>query len=232
MVNNQKVKVTKDGPYIVTGNVPLGTEIALEGKTGELEIWKKGKTYPDQESYALCRCGRSNDKPYCDGMHAKINFDGSETASKVEILKQSEKIQGPGVDLTDAESYCSNGRFCHLAGGTWKNVQNSDDPKSKDIAIQTACNCPSGRLIVWDKKTKKPIEPDFTPSISLTQDPQAKVSGPIWLKGSVQLVCSDDTNYEKRNRITLCRCGRSNNKPFCDGNHITTKFNDGDESLK
>jgi len=232
MENNQKVKVTKNGPYLVSGSIPLCTEIAKEGKTGELEIWEKGKEFPKQESYALCRCGKSGSKPFCDGFHAKINFDGTETASKVEFTKQSEKISGPEIDLRDAENLCSNGRFCHLRGGTWSNVENSDDPKSKEIAIQTACNCPSGRLVIIDKKTNKPIEPDFQPSISLTQDPQAKVSGPIWLKGGVQLVCTDDTNYEKRNRIALCRCGKSNNKPFCDGSHITAGFNDGDESLK
>jgi len=228
MKNNQKVSITKNGPYLVSGNIPLSKEISTVGKSGEPEEWKKGKEYPAQESYALCRCGMSKNKPFCDGSHVKVNFNGKEIASKEEYLNQCTKISGPGVNLTDAQELCSSARFCHLAGGTWNNVQNSNNPKSKKIAIQTACNCPSGRLIVWDKKTNKPIEIKFKPSIGLIEDPQAKVSGPIWLKGGIELVSADGTSYEKRNHMTLCRCGKSQNKPFCDGSHISSKFNDGD----
>ena len=59
-----------------------------------------------------------------------------------------------------------------------------------------------------------------------------KVSGPLWVKGGVAIEASDGFAYETRNRVTLCRCGRSSNKPFCDGTHCKTKFNDGDEALK
>jgi len=230
--HNKKVSITKDGPYLVTGNIPLAKEIATVGSSGEVEEWKKGKKYPEAESYALCRCGMSKNKPFCDGVHTDINFDGTETASRVEYLKQAHKISGPELDITDAQELCSSARFCHLAGGTWSNVENSDNPESKKIAIQTACNCPSGRLVVWDKNTQKPIEPKFEPSIGIIEDSQAKVSGPIWLKGNIELVCEDGTKHEGRNRVTLCRCGSSENKPFCDGSHVAVKFNDGDESLK
>jgi CDGSH-type Zn-finger protein len=87
-------------------------------------------------------------------------------------------------------------------------------------------------LVAWDKKTNKPIEPKFEPEAGLIEDTQAKVSGPIWLKGGVELEAADGSVYEPRNRVTLCRCGQSGNKPFCDGSHINCKFNDGDESLK
>ena len=86
--------------------------------------------------------------------------------------------------------------------------------------------------MVWDKKTGKPIEPKLEPAITIIEDPQANVSGPIGLKGGIELESSDGTNYEARNRMTLCRCGKSKNKPFCDASHRTAKFNDGDESLK
>jgi len=86
--------------------------------------------------------------------------------------------------------------------------------------------------VVWDKNTKKPIEHKFEKSISIIEDSQAKVSGPIWLKGGIQLESADGTFYEKRNRMTLCRCGKSKNKPFCDGSHIQSGFNDGDKILK
>lgn len=76
------------------------------------------------------------------------------------------------------------------------------------------------------------IEPEFEPSIELIEDPQEKASGPIWLKGGIELEAADGTKYETRNRVTLCRCGKSHNKPFCDGSHIRARFNDGDENLK
>ena len=232
MKNNKKVSIVKDGPYLVSGKIPLEKEIATFGRSGELEEWKKGEKYPEQEAYALCRCGQSKNKPFCDGSHIKTNFNGTETASRKGYLKQAEKIYGPELDLTDAQELCSMARFCHLDGGTWGNVENSDNPEAKKSAIQSACNCPSGRLTVWDKKTKKPIETKFEPCIGLIEDPQASVSGPVWLKGYVELESSDGTKYESRNRMTLCRCGRSRNKPFCDGSHINVGFNDGDASLK
>ena len=230
--SGQKVSITKNGPYLVSGGLPLHKEISVPGKSGELEEWKNGKEFPAQESYALCRCGKSKNKPYCDGTHQGNNFDGTETACKKEYIRQAKKISGPGVDLTDQQELCAAARLCHLAGGTWGNVENSDNPDAKKIAIQTACNCPSGRLVVWDKKTGKPIEPKLEPAITIIEDPQANVSGPIGLKGGIELESSDGTNYEARNRMTLCRCGKSKNKPFCDASHRTAKFNDGDESLK
>ena len=232
MKNKPKVKVSKNGPYLVLGNLPLAKVIAIVGKEGEPEKWEKGKEFPRQEEYALCRCGKSKNKPYCDGTHERINFEGKETASQKEYLKQAKKFSGPAIDLTDAENLCAEARFCHLSKGTWHNVRKSDNPDSKKIAIQTACNCPSGRLVVWDKKAGKPIEPEFEPSINLAEDPQEKVSGPIWLKGGIEVESADGIKYEKRNRVTLCRCGKSSKKPFCDGSHIRAKFNDGDENLK
>jgi CDGSH-type Zn-finger protein len=94
-----------------------------------------------------------------------------------------------------------------------------------------AGNCPSGRLVVYDKKTGKPIEPRFVPSISLTEDPQKRVSGPIWVRGGIPIVSASGITYEVRNRVTLCRCGKSKNKPFCDGSHIRVRYSDGDKSL-
>jgi CDGSH-type Zn-finger protein len=129
--------------------------------------------------------------------------------------------------LTDAEELCATARFCHRAGGTWKLVKNSDDLESKEIAITEACDCPSGRLVAWDKKSGKAIEPEFQPSIGLVEDPEKRVSGPIWVKGVVPIESSSAQKYEIRNRVTLCRCGASENKPFCDGRHIDIEFDDG-----
>ncbi len=228
---NYKIKVTKNGPYIVSGGLPIAKEIIVADVKGTPIRWDKGESYPAQETYALCRCGKSKNMPFCDGTHAVIKFDGTETADRKNYLDCAEKTEGPDLILTDAEKLCATARFCHRASGTWQLIEKSDNPKLKEIAIQEACDCPGGRLVAWDKSSKKPIEPAFEPSISLIEDPAANASGPIWVKGGVQIESADGFLYEIRNRVTLCRCGKSKNKPFCDGRHITSKFNDGDELL-
>jgi CDGSH-type Zn-finger protein len=183
------------------------------------------------DSYDLCRCGKSGDKPFCDGAHAKARFNGTETASRRSFARQAETTVGPTLVLKDAEPLCASTRFCLPRGGTWDLVLESDDRVKRKTAIRQACNCPSGRLVVHDRKTGKPLEPTSAPSISLIEDPLQRVSGPIWVKGRVRVESADGRVYEARSRVTLCRCGKSQNKPFCDGRHVKARFNDGDESL-
>ncbi len=81
-----------------------------------------------------------------------------------------------------------------------------------------------GRLVAWDKATGRPIEPDLPVSMGLIEDPAEGCSGPIWLRGGIAVVSADGFEYELRNRVTLCRCGASSDKPFCDGTHASIKF--------
>lgn len=231
-MKKQRVVISRDGPYLVYGGLPLAKEVAKVGREGEPELWVRGKRYPLQQNYSLCRCGQSRGKPFCDGAHTSAGFDGTEKASRKPYSEQARKIEGPGLVLGDAESLCASARFCLPKGGTWRLTLRSRDPEKKKTAIKQACDCPSGRLVAYDRKTGKPIEPRFSPSLSLIEDPQAKSSGPIWVKGRVAIVSADGEVYEKRNRVTLCRCGGSENKPFCDGTHVDIGFNDGDPSLR
>jgi hypothetical protein len=91
-----------------------------------------------------------------------------------------------------------------------------------------AGHCPSGRLVARDRATGRALEPHFEPSIGLVQDTAKGVSGPIWVRGGIPVVGADGHAYEVRNRLTLCRCGASSNKPFCDGTHAAIHFNDRD----
>jgi len=233
MKKKQKVLITENGPYLVSGDLPLEKETIISDEEGNSLNWKKGEKFPQKENYVLCRCGQSKNKPYCDRTHIKIGFNGTETASIEKYIKQAEKIEGPDIILTDMTKLCSLARFCHgKKGSIWELTQESDDLNLKEEAIKQACNCPSGRLVMWDKKTGKPIEPKLEKSISLIEDPEKGVSGPIWLKGGVYLEGADKKKYETRNRMTLCRCGKSKNKPFCDGTHIRSRFNDGEKSLR
>lgn len=89
-----------------------------------------------------------------------------------------------------------------------------------------AHHCPGGRLIIWDNATQKPIETYEEPSVSLIEDVINRCSGPIMLRGGFPVKSSNGEFYEVRNRQTLCRCGQSSNKPFCDGTHASIKFQD------
>jgi len=217
-----KIKVTKDGPYVVAGGLPIAKEYLVSSNGAAYpDTWKKGEEYPRREACSLCRCGRSANKPYCDGSHAKAGFVGTETASRKSYAEMAETTRGPALDLTDAESLCAVACFCHRApGDTWEKTEKSDDPQLKRLAIEEAGNCPSGRLVAWEKMSGQPLEPPCEPSISVTEDEVQQVSGPLWVKGRVPIEASDGFQYEVRDRVTLCRCGRSGNKPFCDGRHV------------
>lgn len=228
----KKIEVVENGPFMVYGGVPLVKLAITTDDSGYPYEWIEIDEYLQEEGYALCRCGQSKNKPFCDGTHEKIHFKGTETSTKDLYLDNAKEIEGPDLILTDNHGLCNHAGFCTRAGGIGNFVRHSDDPKSKETAIMIASNCNSGRFVVWDKETKKPIEPDFEPSIAVTEEPEKNVSGPLWVRGGIPIKSSDGTTYEVRNRVTLCRCGKSSKKPFCDGTHILIGFDDGDESIR
>jgi CDGSH-type Zn-finger protein len=81
--------------------------------------------------------------------------------------------------------------------------------------------------VVQDKETGKEVENKLPPSIGLVEDPALGCSGPLWVMGGIRIESSDGTPYEVRNRVALCRCGASVNKPFCNGSHASIRFRDG-----
>ncbi len=224
-----KIKIMKDGPYIVSGNLHLAEKIIIpKGRGYEL---KSGREFHTSAEFALCRCGKSRNKPYCDGVHGKIDFDGTETASKDRYEERAELIEGPGLDLLD-DNRCAFARFCHREkGDVWELVSNSDDPAAKEEAVIAANECPTGRLVAVDKDGKK-IEPEYEPSVEILQDPERGVSGGIFVKGNIPIEFSDGHINEPRNRVVLCRCGQSKNKPFCDATHVSIKFCDQKSNLR
>lgn len=219
-----RVVVAKNGPYLVSGNIPLATQTIVADGEGGSESFAQGPPIKTQPNYALCRCGRSGTKPFCNGTHSKIGFDGSETASREAYVEQASALDGPNMYLTDAEDLCAFARFCDPNGQVWNQVAETDDPRVRANFIRQVGNCPAGRLVAWDKKTRKPIEPELPVSIGLIEDPVEGCSGPLWLRGGIPVVSSDGFEYEVRNRVTLCRCGQSRNKPFCDATHAQVKF--------
>ncbi|MGL4293794.1 MAG: CDGSH iron-sulfur domain-containing protein [Bacteroidales bacterium] len=222
------IKITADGPYLVYGNPPVDQEIIVPDEDGNSWVYQKGEhvTTSPGECH-LCRCGASNHKPFCDGSHKTADWDPKETATFEPILEGSEWFDGPLVKLSDNEKLCAYARFCDACGRVWNIVGEATTDDARNVFFHDAGHCPSGRLIGWDKKTGKAFEPEFEPSIGLIQDPQIKVSGPIWVKGGIRIESADGKSYEIRNRVTLCRCGQSSNKPFCDGTHASIHWVDG-----
>jgi len=222
-ISKFRIRIIKDGPYIVSGGVPLSKQGIGTDTEGNSYQWSMEVTYPLKDKYSLCRCGKSKNKPFCDGTHLTSVFDGTETATKESYMSLAVDTNGPVLTLTDVWPLCDHSRFCQRAGGIRKLIAKSDDPETRKLAIEQGQNCPSGRLVVWDKETGKPFEPEFEPSIAMIDDPQKKCEGPIWVRGGIPIISADGEVYEIRNRVTLCQCGKSENKPFCDGSHWITK---------
>jgi CDGSH-type Zn-finger protein len=218
--DDMKITVSENGPYIVSGNVPLMVMEICNDDEGYCRTWRKVKEFPLQESYALCRCGHSQNKPFCDGTHEKINFNGTETAGNEPYLRYPQIIRGPELELLDHENVCVHARFCMRAGGICGLTEHSGNPDAKETAIEEACNCPSGRLVMKDRKAGKAIEPELEKSIVVVEYPPRGEHGALWVRGGIPVFSSDGKPYTVRNRLTLCRCGKSHNKPFCDGSHV------------
>lgn len=220
---NKKIKILKNGPYLVSGNVPLSEKIITPKGNGY--EYKEGCIMKQNETYTLCRCGSTKNHPFCDGTHLKISFNGKETASRDSFKDRADMFEGPGIDLLD-DGRCALARFCHRANGdAWELTEDSDDEFLRDEAIAAARECPAGRLLAITKAGED-METVFDPCVEILQDPEEGVSGPIYVKGNIPVESADGYVYEIRNRLTLCRCGKSKNKPFCDASHLKVKFTD------
>ncbi|HBR25813.1 MAG TPA: iron-binding protein, partial [Rhizobiales bacterium] len=96
-----EIRVSKDGPYLVSGDLPLTVVTIGANDEGESVRFEWGRKLPHKAQVALCRCGGSASKPYCDGARTKIGFDGTETAAREPYVEQAKVIAGPTMSLTD-----------------------------------------------------------------------------------------------------------------------------------
>jgi CDGSH-type Zn-finger protein len=218
-----KIHILKNGPYLITGKVTISEKAVVPvGKTYE---YTHLQDYSVGEGTALCRCGISKNAPFCDGSHVGEEFDGTETAGNEEYYERAKGFKGPGLTLYD-DGRCALARFCHREQGlVWDLVQSSNDPQIKEEIIRTAADCPAGRFEIRNNAGDI-IKPYFEPAIEVLQDIEREVSGPLAVKGNISIESSDGTEYETRFRTSLCRCGASKNKPFCDATHAFIGFRD------
>lgn len=222
-----RIEILPEGPFLVYGSPPLQQDILEVNEENIPWKYAKGDEYSTaNEPTALCRCGHSRNHPYCDGSHMGCGWDSELTADNQPLLENAELFDGPTVQLADNVDYCAHARICLAKGGTWELTEKSDDQEARDTAIHESIYCPSGRLKLWDKQEEKFFEPPLKPALSLIEDPQERCSGPLWVKGGIPVNGPDGTQYEQRNRVTLCRCGASKNKPYCDSAHVAVHFQD------
>lgn len=217
-----RIIISKDGPYIVEGRIPLN-RLDVKGKNKIPYEYTEVEKFENKNQYALCRCGLSKKKPFCDGSH-KDRFNGALTYKDEDYYQNARTVEGKDFILYDNKSLCSGARFCMSDETTWILISSSDTQK-RDIAVRQVHNCPSGRLVLRSKDGEL-MEPKLEPSISLLEDSLLKVSGPVWVKGGIPVEYEEGKTYKIRNRVTLCRCGQSKNKPLCDRSHFYIKFKD------
>jgi len=217
-----RITIEENGPYHVTGGLPLTREEIVRDDGGYSVDWRCEETLPARESYELCRCGRSRTKPYCDSSHElEPRFDGSETADRSPTRERRRTFKAQAVSVGDDVSLCASAAFCDAADGdVWSFLLRSRDPEVRARITRMIDRCPSGRLTYALPPEEADVERDLEPSAAVVRD------GPYWIRGRVEIVDDDGATWEVRNRVALCRCGESSNKPFCDGTHKTVGFRD------
>jgi CDGSH-type Zn-finger protein/truncated hemoglobin YjbI len=210
-----QVQVATDGPYLVT-NVPLYNYL--------------GEPIPATPQLALCRCGGSSIKPMCDGTHASNGFSGAKDPKRVPDRQDS--YPGPDVTILDNRGLCQHSGFCtDRLPGVFRSGQEpfvAPGGGRLDESIRAVRDCPSGALGLARRGHPARDLADQhgrPPGIEVTKD------GPYRLTGGVTVVGSDGTPVPRNQgaspeHCALCRCGQSQNKPFCSGMHWYVDFRD------
>jgi CDGSH-type Zn-finger protein len=222
MSSKKTIQILKSGPYLVSADVVLKKIKIQPLKPAHIEDFDTS-SHVNNGFYALCRCGQSKHAPFCDGSHAVVDFIGRETADKTPYLDRVEMMEGETLNLLDDER-CAYARFCHRQhGSVWELEQNNDTTYKQEI-IEGANACPAGRLTAMDRASGNFLEDKFEPMILVAEDPEKGVSAGLFVQGEITLIGADGEAYEVRNRMALCRCGSSENKPFCDAAHVSCGY--------
>lgn len=215
------ITVTPNGPYVVTGGLPLRRARPVRTDQGEPVAWEVDPPLPSAESVELCRCGGSGSKPFCDGTHETREWDGTETAPTTTYDERATTLPGTGMALRDDRGLCQHAGFCaNKISNVWKLVGDSESTAVKAQLAGMVGNCPSGALTFRLDGAAHDLEPDLAPGIKVTDD------GPLWVTGGVPVHRADGAPCETRSRVALCRCGASATKPLCDGSHAKVGFQD------
>jgi len=201
------IECRPNGPYLVKGEVALANS--------------KGEAIATEATFALCRCGGSASKPFCDGTHKKNGFSGARLSDGANDRVNT--YRGAGVVIHDNRSLCAHAGYCtdglpavfREDGSPWIDAGGA----GAQAVLETVRKCPSGALSCEIDGVAAP-EMTRPPSITVGKD------GPYMVAGGVALADARWGEGASREHYTLCRCGASKNKPFCDGSHWDARFTD------
>ena len=212
------ITAAPNGPFLVGGAVPLYRRHAVQSEHGEPLTWETTERVETPARYALCRCGQSGRKPFCDGTHARVGFAADDHAGG-SYDERAAVLGGTGITVRDDRSICVHAGFCGTrVANVWGQVSETAESTVRLQVISMIEKCPSGALTF--RFDGDDVETLLAAAIAVTDD------GPLWVTGGIPVTGADGTTLEVRNRVTLCRCGASGNKPLCDGSHKNVGFED------
>ncbi|MBV8654795.1 MAG: CDGSH iron-sulfur domain-containing protein [Candidatus Eremiobacteraeota bacterium] len=201
------IRPETDGPYIVRN---------LRKLTNSL-----GETLPVRPIVALCRCGGSNLKPYCDGTHARIGFSSAKSADRTP--DRLDRYDGESIVVFDNRGTCCHFGNCtdHLPAVFHHDGEPfvTPDGAPPEAVIDIVRACPSGAL---------GYAKDGVTYAGESRDPEIYVAhdASYYVRGGIELEGEPRNRGASREHYALCRCGKSKNKPFCDGSHWYAHFED------
>jgi CDGSH-type Zn-finger protein len=225
-----KILPLPNGPYYLLND--------MKPKIVENLQNSKGEPLSTVSGVALCRCGASKNKPFCDGTHGTIGFStenkGAENGGSGEekkVIKDKRKAYvGKKITVHDNRRICSHAAECvnNLPSVFKLNARPWIDPDAASLEeiINTIRKCPSGALSYSIDGIEHRDQNERRPIVTVSED------GPYLITGGIELIGGDANNIiqfgdgASKEHYTLCRCGASNNKPFCDGMHKVINFKD------
>ena len=167
--NTPRIIVEHHGPYRVVGGAPLSRKAPVTSEHGEPLTWQKTRTYNLHGNYALCRCGKSANKPFCDDAHESSGFDGTETADATDFADRAKNYQGTGIVVKDDRALCTHAGFCgSRATNVWRMTRQTEDTAVRAQVIAMVERCPSGALTYSISEGGPDVEPDLTRGIAVT----------------------------------------------------------------
>jgi CDGSH-type Zn-finger protein/truncated hemoglobin YjbI len=212
-----QIQAAHNGPYLVTN-------------AAHLYDWL-GQVMPVRPQMALCRCGGSRIKPLCDGTHARVGFTDGKDPERVPDRRDT--YVGQQVTILDNRGTCQHSGFCTDRLATVFHLREepfvTPSGGRMDEIIRAVRDCPSGALSYAIDGEEARDEVDY----HRTRDQAIEVSrdGPYRIVGGITLVDSTGEDVVRnegasREHYALCRCGHSQNKPFCSGMHWYVQFKD------
>ena len=181
----------------------------------------RGAAIETKPVMALCSCGASGNKPFCDGTHQKIGFSSGKDEDRA--LDRLDTYVGRRITIHDNRGICSRAGYCSGYSPAVFNDEKEPwiEPDADDAekTARTIEMCPSGALS-YTKDGNLYKDQTREPSVTIEKN------GPYCVVGGIELNDPNGSRPESKEHYTLCRCGASKNKPFCTGEHRDIDFKD------